>query len=558
MSTWATRATRLLPQRADWTAMRLRPGRDLAAGLMVGLVALPLALGFGVSSGMGAGAGLVTAIIAGVVAAIFGGSNVQVSGPTGAMTVVLVPIFATYGRDGVLAVGLMAGLLLIGLAYAGAGRSIRYVPLPVVEGFTLGIAVIIALQQVPSALGVQVHAEKVVVLAARALTAWVESPQWTALTLTFGVTAFIALVARLRPGLPASLVAVVLATVGNAVLDLQVPTIGAIPSGIPAPALPNLPLSALHALLLPAVAVAALAALESLLSATVADGMTVGQRHDSDRELFGQGVANLASPLFGGLPATAAIARTAVNVRAGATSRAAAIIHALVLLMVVLVASQWVAEIPLAALAGVLIATAMHMVKLASLRSLLRSTRGDAVVLVVTAVATIAVDLVTAVILGLVVAGGVALRQVALSARLDEVPLDDSDHTGEEQSLLDEHIVAFRLEGPLFFAAAEDFLLEISQVRAVRVVVLRMSRVTTLDATGASVLADTITRLEGRGVTVLLSGVRPQHEQVLRLLGVHEGLAHERHLFATTPEAIAHARIHAARVAHAPDQGAVT
>lgn len=558
MSPGAARVSRLLPRRTDWTPARAHPGSDLLAGLMVGLVALPLALGFGVSSGMGAGAGLVTAIVAGVVAAVFGGSNVQVSGPTGAMTVVLVPIFATYGRDGVLAVGLMAGLLLIGLAVAGAGRSIRYVPLPVVEGFTLGIAVIIALQQVPSALGVDVHADKVLLLAVRAGQSWLEAPQWTALGLTAGVLALILVVARVRPSLPASLVAVVLATVGNAALGLHAPSIGAIPSSIPAPALPHLPLSTLNALLLPAVAVAALAALESLLSATVADGMSVGQRHDSDRELFGQGVANLASPLFGGIPATAAIARTAVNVRAGAVSRAAAVVHALVLLLVVLVASQWVAEIPLAALAGVLVATALRMVKLASLRSLLHSTRGDAVVLVVTAVATIAVDLVTAVILGLVVAGGVALRQVAQSTRLDEVPLDEADHASEERSLLDEHIVAFRLEGPLFFAAAEDFLLEISQVRAVRVVVLRMSRVTTLDATGASVLADTITRLERRGVTVLLSGVRPRHEQVLRHLGVHDGLAHERHLFATTPEAIAHARIHAARVEHTPDQGAVT
>jgi SulP family sulfate permease len=547
---WWTRTAALLPQRADWA--QARPRRDLVAGLTVGLVALPLALGFGVSSGMGAAAGLVTAIVAGALAAVFGGSRVQVSGPTGAMAVVLVPIIATHGPDGVLVVGLLAGLILVGLGCVGAGRFIRYVPVPVVEGFTLGIAAIIALQQVPAALGVEVHAEKVTVLAVEAVRAWGASPQWAPLGIAVAVAVGILLLARLRPWLPGPLVAVVAATVASSAFDLGATTIGRIPTGLPAPRLPEIPVGDLDALLLPAVAVAALAALESLLSATVADAMSVGQRHDSNRELVGQGMANLAAPLFGGIPATAAIARTAVNVRAGATSRLAALTHALVLLAVVLLAARWVSEVPLAALAGVLVATAIRMVRVSSLAALVRATRGDAAVLVITAVATVVSDLVTAVLLGLVVAGLVALGQTARTARLDEVALDQGDHTDEEQGLLDEHIVAYRLDGPLFFAAAHDFLLELSEVSDVRVVILRMSRVTTIDATGAHVLADTITRLEGRGTTVLLSGVRPQHEQVLRELGVYGGLAHERHLFDETPAAIAHARVHAARVAHTP------
>lgn len=546
---WA-RTAALLPRRSDWT--HVRPGRDLTAGLMVGLVALPLALGFGVSSGMGAGAGLVTAIVAGAIAAVFGGSRLQVSGPTGAMTVVLVPIIAAYGPDGVLVVGLLAGLILIVLGYAGAGRFIRYVPVPVVEGFTLGIAAIIALQQLPAAVGVDVHADRVLVLAWRSVEAWIADPVWAPVAITLSVMVCIMVLARLRPGLPGSLVAVVAATVANTALDLGAATITEIPSGLPVPALPQIPFGELDALILPAVAVAALAALESLLSATVADGMSVGQRHDSNRELVGQGLANLGSPLFGGIPATAAIARTAVNVRAGATSRLAALTHALVLLVVVLVAARWVSEIPLAALAGVLIATAIRMVRLSSLAALIRSTRGDAAVLVTTAVATVLFDLVTAVLLGLVVAGFVALRQTAKATRLDEMPLDRDDHIDEEQHLLDEHIVAYRIDGALFFAAAHDFLLELSEVSDVRVVILRMSRVTTIDATGAHVLADTITRLERRGVTVLLSGVQPGHERVLRELGVYGGLAHERHLFETTPAAIAHARVHASRVEHVP------
>ncbi|MBI2243577.1 MAG: SulP family inorganic anion transporter [Nocardioides sp.] len=552
----------LLPQAADWRPFR--PGADLTAGLMVGLVALPLALGFGASSGLGAGAGLVTAIVAGAVAAVFGGSRVQVSGPTGAMTVVLVPIVATHGADGVLVVGLLAGAILLGLAYVGAGRFIRYVPVPVVEGFTLGIAAIIALQQLPAALGVRPEGEEVLAQAVNAITAWLDHPAWAPLCLAGGVTAAILLMTRLmsrvRPGLPWSLIAVVAATVVTAVAGLDVAPIGDIPAGLPLPALPTVPLGDLGGLVLPAVAVAALAALESLLSATVADAMSVGRRHHPDRELVGQGLANLAAPLFGGIPATAAIARTAVNVRSGATTRLASLSHSVVLLAVVLVAARWVGEIPLAALAGVLVATAFQMVRLSSVAALLRATRGDAAVLVVTAVATVAVDLVTAVIVGLVVAGFFALRQTALAARLDEVPLeegiddpDDTTHADEERRLLDQHIVAYRMEGPLFFAAAHDFLLELSEVSDVRVVVLRMSRLSTIDATGASVLADTIARLEGRGITVLLSGLQPRHDKVLRELGVHGRLGHDRHLFATTPEAIAHARRHVAREQHTHD-----
>jgi len=549
-----SRTAALLPRREDWT--HARPRRDLMAGLMVGLVALPLALGFGVTSGMGAGAGLITAVVAGTLAAVFGGSRVQVSGPTGAMTVVLVPIIATYGPDGVLVVGVLAGLILLGLGYAGAGRFIRYVPVPVVEGFTVGIAAIIALQQLPAALGVDVHAENVLILARNAIEAWAADPTWIALGMTVAVTALILVSARVRPGLPVSLIALIAATLANSALDLGAATISRIPTGLPTPELPRIPLADLDALVLPAIAVAALAALESLLSATVADGMSVGQRHNSNRELVGQGLANLGSPLFGGIPATGAIARTAVNVRAGATSRLAALTHALVLLAVVLVAAPSVSEIPLAALAGVLIATAIHMIRVSSLTALMRSTRGDAAVLAITATATVLFDLVTAVLLGLIVAGFVAVRQTAKTARLNEVPLDQGDHTDEEQSLLDEHIVAYRLDGPLFFAAAHDFLLELSDVSNVRVVILRMSHVTTIDATGAHVLADTITRLEARGITTLLSGVRPEHERVLHELGVYTGLAHEHHLFDTTPAAIAHARVHAARITHTPTQTA--
>jgi SulP family sulfate permease len=529
------------------------PRRDVVAGLTVGVVALPLALGFGISSGLGASAGLVTAIVAGIVAAVFGGSNLQVSGPTGAMTVVLIPIVAAYGASGVLVVGLLAGLMLLVMAVAGLGTYVRFIPLPVVEGFTVGIALIIGLQQVPSGLGVPASGDHVYATAASSVVSWLGDPHWWEPAVTVGVIAVMLLTARLRPALPGSLIAVVLATGVAEALRLDIGRIGALPSALPTPHLPAVPWAGLSDLVLPAVAVAVLAALESLLSASVADAMSVSERHDPDRELVGQGLANLASPLFGGLPATAAIARTAVNVRSGATSRMAAVVHAVFLLAVVVALSPAVGRIPLAALAGVLIATAVRMVEVGSLRTLARAGRGDAVVLVGTAVATVAFDLVTAVVLGVVAAGAVALRRMARSAVLEQVPVSGTahdDHSAEEHALLDEHIVAYRLEGPLFFAAAHRALLELGALSDVRVVILRMSRVSGVDVTGAAVLRDTITRLESHGITVLLSGVRDRSNGVLDALGVYSSLAHEGHLFTSTPAAIAHARRHVAREPH--------
>ena len=540
------RITALLPDRDDLRDVRRDPRRDLLAGLTVAIVALPLALGFGVSSGLGAEAGLATAVVAGALAAVFGGSNLQVSGPTGAMTVVLVPIVGTYGPTGVLTVGLMAGVMLVALAALRAGKYMQYVPAPVVEGFTLGIACVIGLQQIPNALGVpKPEGDRVLVVTWRALEEFAHSPNWTAVGLAAAVAALMLAGARRRPTVPFSIVAVIAATAVAqlAHLDAAAP-IGDLPSGLPAPTLSFLDLGALRSLLAPAVAVAALAALESLLSASVADGMTVGQRHDPDRELFGQGLANIAAPLFGGVPATGAIARTAVNVRTGATSRLAALTHAAVLAVIVFAAAPLVSRIPLAALAGVLLATAIRMVEVGSLRAMARATRSDALILVLTAAATLALDLVHAVIIGLVVAGALALRAVAKQARLDQVPLDRGDHSAEEHELLAEHIVAYRIDGPLFFAAAHRFLLELTEVADVRVVILRMSRVSTMDATGALVLKDAVGKLTRRGILVLASGVRPGQRRVLDSVGALDLLQPDGRAYATTPEAIRAARDH--------------
>ena len=539
----AERLRAVLPTRDDLAAVRRHPRQDLIAGLTVAIVALPLALAFGVASGLGAQAGLVTAVVAGVLAAVFGGSNIQVSGPTGAMTVVLIPVVHEYGRAGVLMVGLLAGLVLVALALARLGRYVRYLPVSVIEGFTAGIAVVISLQQIPAALGVvDASGDKVWALAADAVRRFVHHPHPAPLLVSLGVAALMLAGARWHPRVPYSLIGIALATLVARATGLDLVTLGHLPSTLPAPSLGFVDLGAVSTLATAALAIAALAALESLLCATVADAMTVHERHDPDRELFGQGVANIVVPMFGGIPATAAIARTAVNVRAGAGSRLAAVSHSLVLLVMVFVAAPLVSSIPLAALAGVLFATCVRMVEGSSLLALVRSTRSDAVIVCLTFVVTVALDLVTAVGVGVAVAIILALRNVAGSARIDEVALDESDHSDEERALLAEHVVVYRIDGPLFFAAAHRLLLELPDLVEVDVVVLRMSRVTTLDATGAHVLGDTITRLERRGIAVLLSGLAAEHEEVLTSLGVGGPLRAAGRILPDTPSAISAAR----------------
>ncbi|WP_428834575.1 SulP family inorganic anion transporter [Nonomuraea maheshkhaliensis] len=526
--------------------MRDRPRDDLLAGLTVAIVALPLALGFGISSGLGATSGLATAVVAGALAALFGGSALQVSGTSGAMTVVLMPIMSAHGATGVLTVGLLAGLLLVGLALARAGRYMALVPAPVVAGFTVGMAGVIALQQLPHALGVPAHdSDKIAVVAWHAVMDFLSRPHWWAMSTTLTVAAVLLVVASVRPALPLSLVVVAAVTLVVELAGLPLARIGHLPAGLPAPSLAFLDLQVLPSLLAPAVAVAALAALESLLSAAVADNMTGHHRHDPDRELFGQGIANIVTPMFGGMPGTGAIVRTAVNVRSGAHSRLAALAHALILGVIVYLAAGLVAKIPLAALAGVLLATSVRMVEKDAVRAMFRSTRGDGLVLVLTAVATLTLDTVLAVILGLVVAGALALRAIARNVRLDQEPLRHDlqpQHTEDEHALLAEHIVTFRLDGPLFFAAAHRFLRELSEVTGVSVVVLRLRRVTTIDASGARALGDAIARLEKRGILVYVSGIPDDGHQPLEALGVIARLVQAGQVFATTGAAIEAAR----------------
>jgi SulP family sulfate permease len=535
----------LLPGRSDYAGLSASWRADLLAGTTVAIVALPLALAFGITSGLGARAGLITAIVAGLVAGVFGGSHVQVSGPTGAMTVVLVPIVHQYGTGAVFTVGAMAGAIVLVGGLLRVGRFIAFIPWPVVEGFTVGIAAIIFLQQVPGALGVpKPRGENTAAVAIRSLGHATGATTPSTLGLVALVVAVMLIGPRIRKGLPVSLLAVLAATVVAEVADLRVPTIGALPSSLPTPSLPSLDPGRVSSLTSAALAVAALAALESLLSAKVADGIADAPRHDPDRELVGQGLANIASSLFGGMPATGAIARTAVNVRAGARTRVAAAVHSLLLVAVVFLGSSLIGRIPLAALAGVLMVTASQMVEPGNVRSVLRATRSDGVVLCVTAAATIAFDLIVAVEIGLAVAVVLALRHVARTSTATVTPLEIELDEDAEHRLLHEHIVTYRLDGALFFGAAQRFLTEIVSVADVQVVILRLPDLTVLDATGAQALGEIISTLERRGTTVLLKGPRAPHRRTLEAVGAIDHLRHEAHLFDRLDDAIRHARTH--------------
>lgn len=541
----AGQLSRLLPHRSDYADLPRSWRRDILAGITVGVVALPLALAFGISSGVGAAAGLITAVVAGLVAAVFGGSHVQVSGPTGAMAVVLAPIVAQHGVGSIALVTVLAGVIVVAAGATGLGRAVTFIPWPVIEGFTLGIAAIIFLQQVPPAFGAPAPAGERTVPAAWTVIAHAD---WSAAWRTLAVVAFVAALMiglpRLHRGIPESLTAVVAATVIVVGFHVPVGTIGNLPSHLPAPVMPHADTGALRTLIGAALAIAALAAIESLLSARVAATMSPTGPYDPDRELVGQGLASVASGLFGGMPATGAIARTAVNVRSGARTRVSAIVHSLLLLGVVYLATGPVSAIPLSALAGVLMVTSFRMISVGTVRKILRSTRSDAVTFVLTAVVTVCFDLIEAVEIGILFAAFFALRTVARRSSVVREELPGPTRPG------DERIALLRLDGAMFFGAAERISNEITTHPDVSVVIIRMSQLGMLDATGAHTLAELAEDLESRGITVIIKGVQPEHMSLLANMGIVEALRHENHLIDSLDEAIAHARTHVAQAVY--------
>jgi SulP family sulfate permease len=523
--------------------------QDLLAGVTVGIVALPLALAFGVTSGAGAAAGLITAIIAGLVASAFGGSRFQITGPTGAMTVVLLPIIAQYGLSQVFVIGMMAGGLLILASLLRLGRAVHLIPWPVITGFTNGIAIIIALQQLPAMLGLAApRGEGILPTSFEVLRTYLNAPQLAPLALTAATAAIMLLWPRVTTRIPGGIVALLLVTGISLALHLGVPRIGVIPAGLPLPHLPAFDLATVPALFSAAVAVAILAGLESLLSAVVADGMTRGVRHTPDRELFGQGLANLIVPLFGGIPATGAIARTAVGVRSGGQTRLTGIIHALFLLLVVLLLGRAAALVPLSVLAGILLVTALRMFETHAWQALRRSTRSDFFTMLATLVVTVAFDLILAIEVGLALAGVLFIQRMIRSLHVEEMDITESAPSDADLALLRSRVLAYRVEGPLFFGVAGRFLENLTANQDVDVVILRLRRVHHLDASGAQALDGIHRELQSRGITLLLSGVQPQPLALLTRMELLETLTTDRHhLFETTPQAIEHAWSHVRR-----------
>jgi SulP family sulfate permease len=533
---------RLLPGGRDYAELRSSWLGDLTAGVTVAIVALPLALAFGVASGVGAAAGLVTAVVAGCVAAVLGGSHLQVSGPTGAMAVILLPIVAHYGAGAVATVAVLAGVVVALGGLLGLGRLLAYLPWPVVEGFTLGIAVVIAAQQVPVALGVPTpDGSNVALVALKAVVRSFQHGDVVVVGLLVLAVVLTAALTRLHRAVPAALVAVAAVTAVAELAHLDVTRIGALPRSLPVPSLPDL--SHAGPLVSAAVAVAALAALESLLSARVADGMTDHERHDSDRELVGQGLANVASGLFGGLPATGALARTAVNARSGARTRLSSLSHAVVLALMMAAASGLVGRVPLVALAGVLLVTAARMVDRHAVAAVLRSTPTDAFVLLLTAGATIVLDLVRAVEIGIVVSVVVALVRLSQTTQVVDdttAVLEVSDP--QEHALLRQHVLVYRVDGPLFFAATTRFVHQLVAGADVRVIVLRLGNLLLLDASGARTVAELVRSLKQRDVQVVLKVSSPEHTRLLRAVGALDGLEQQGLVLRDLPAALRLAR----------------
>lgn len=544
------RSRDLWPTREDYRLLPRTWRKDLVAGATVGIVALPLALGFGVSSGLTAEQGLITAIVAGLLAAVFGGSNVQVSGPTGAMVVVLVPIVANYGVGAIAAVTLLAGLIVLVTGLLRLGKVVSIIPWPVIEGFTLGIACIIFLQQIPQITSASPAApgelsSNALIAAGQSLARADAAHLAWAIGAVLIVAAVMVLAPRIHPSVPGSLIGIGVVAVLAVLLPTPLATIGAIPASLPAPSLPTIDPELLTVLLPAAATVAALAAIESLLSARVAGSMADTGAFDPDRELVGQGIASIGASMFGGMPATGAIARTSVSIRAGARTRLASIVHAAVLLAVVYVAAGVVGMIPLAALAGVLFMTAIRMVRVATVRSIMASTRSDAWIFAITALITVSFDLIWAVLIGVVLAAVVALRAASRSTGVSLERIEAA-----EPSELDDAIVAVRFQGPLFFVSAERVFETVMDVGRPTVVILRLARLERVDASGAQVLAEIVRGLERRGVTVLIKGVQSVHEPLFRRVGVLAALRHHKHLFVDFDSALEHARSHVERARH--------
>lgn len=506
--------------RADFRA-------DLIAGLTVAIVALPLAMALAIASGASPDKGLVTAVIAGFLISVLGGSRVQIGGPTGAFVVVVFNVIAQHGYDGLLLATLMAGIMLIIAGYARLGMVIKYVPYPVVTGFTAGIAVIIASSQVKDFLGLKI--EKV---PAEFIEKWMVyfEHMGTLDPFTLGVgllaLAVIIVLRKKAPKLPGYLIAVVVASLMVALFHIPVETIGSrfphIPSGLPFPEFPSFTFEKLKSVIPAAFTIAFLAGIEALLSAVVADGMT-GYKHRSNQELVGQGVANVASAFFGGLPATGAIARTATNIRSGAKSPVAGMLHAVFLLIFMMAASDVMKFVPMAALAAILFMVAWGMSEIRHFIHIFKLSRSDRTVMILTFALTVLVDLTVAIGVGVTLACLMFMMQMSKSVEI-AAGRTKPDEEDQRQSL-PKDVEVFRINGPFFFGVSSELIDVLKRMGQMpKVLIVRMRLVPFLDTSGASALEDLVKKCRAAGTVVIFSSLQTQPKGLLARLHFGEGV----------------------------------
>ncbi|MEW6159213.1 MAG: sulfate permease [Verrucomicrobiota bacterium] len=524
--------------------------RDLTAGLTVGIVALPLAMAFAIASGVKPEAGLFTAIIGGFIISAFGGTNVCIGGPTGAFIVILYGIHAKYGPENLAICTMLAGVMLLVMGFARLGTMIKYIPYPVTMGFTSGIAVLIFTTQVKDFFGLQIeHVPSEFVDKMFVLGKNIGTLQWS----TFALAVISFAVIKLWPTpwqrrVPGSIVALLLGTAAVALFQIPVETIGSkfggIPQTLPAPRWPVASWENLRELFQPAFTIALLAAIESLLCAVVTDGMT-DDRHDSNQELMAQGIANIVSPIFGGIAATSAIARTATNVKSGARTPMAGMVHAGTLLVIVLAAAPFARFIPLATLSAVLVNVALHMGEWHNFKRLPKWPKSDSAVFLAAFVLTVVIDLTAAVEIGMVLAAILFIKRVSETTQI--MAVDEATETeGSHHSLIGKEVpqgvMVYRIFGAFFFGAADKLESALRRLKhEPEVLILRMRKVLAMDATGLNALEDLLERLKSKGKHIVLSGPHTQPLFVMEKAGFLDRLGREN-VCADIDQALARSR----------------
>ncbi len=532
---------------------------DLQAGVVVGIVAIPLALAFAIASGVPPERGLVTAAVGGFLISLLGGSRVQIGGPTGAFVVIVYGIVAKYGLEGLTICTVLAGILLVALGLARFGGAIKFIPYPVVTGFTSGIAVIIFSSQVKDLLGLRMGAVPASFVAKwEALATSLPTASVSAVGVSLASLLILVLWPNVSRRVPAPIVAILAASAVVAAFGIPIETIGSrfgeIHAAIPAPRMPDITLDRVRELFSPAVTVALLAAIESLLSAVVADGM-IGSRHKSNVELVGQGIANVASGLFGGIPATGAIARTATNVKNGGRTPVAGITHAVTVFLVLVFLGKWARYIPMATLAAILAVVSYHMSEWRSFAHLFKTPKSDVAVLLTTFLLTVLIDLTVAVQVGVVLAAFLFIKRMADVTNVGAVKqemIDAPDGTmtadaeGVARRRIPDGVEVYEVNGPFFFGAADKIKDVLHFVaKKPRVFVLRMRNVPAIDASGIRVLDDLFRSFAHQGIRFLISGIHAQPLVALDRAGKLDEYGRENFV-ATLDEALDAARRHIA------------